>query len=109
MHELTITQNVVRTVLENTDGRRVTRVRLTIGSLTGIVADAVHFCFDVATAGTLLQGANLEILEEQGQGRCRSCGAVFAMPEPFPLCRCGSTDAEVVAGRSLQVTSVEVV
>lgn len=109
MHELSITQDVVRTVVEHTDGRTVTGVRLRIGALAGIVPDAVRFCFDLATAGTTLAGAWLQIEDEPGRGLCHACGAEFDMPELLPRCPCGSTDGEVVAGRSLVVTSVEVV
>lgn len=109
MHELSITQDVVRTVVDHTDGRTVAGVRLRIGALAGIVPDAVRFCFDLATQGTTLEGAWLDIEEEPGRGRCRVCRNEFAMADLLPLCPCGSTDAEVVAGRSLMVTSVEVV
>ena len=109
MHELSITHEVVRTVVAHTDGRAVRGVRLRIGQLAGIVPDAVRFCFELATVGTLLEGAWLEIEEEPGQGRCRVCGTSFDMPTLLPLCPCGSTDAEVVGGRSLVVASVEVV
>lgn len=108
MHELSITQDVVRTVVEHTDGRTVTGVRLRIGTLSGVVPDAIRFCFDLATAGTPLAGARLEIEDEPGRGRCRACGCEFAMPDLLPRCPCGATDAEVVAGRSLMVTTVEV-
>ena len=109
MHELSITQDVVRTVVEHTDGRPVAGVSLRIGALAGIVPDAVRFCFDLATVGTTLEGAWLAIEDEAGRGRCHVCGQEFDMPELMPRCPCGATDAEVVAGRSLVVTSVEVV
>ncbi|MCV2394689.1 hydrogenase maturation nickel metallochaperone HypA [Actinotalea sp. M2MS4P-6] len=109
MHELSITQDVVRTVVAHTDGRAVRGVRLRIGTLAGIVPDAVRFCFDLAVTGTTLEGAWLDIEEELGRGHCRVCGTEFDMPDLLPQCPCGSTDAEVVAGRSLVVASVEVV
>lgn len=108
MHELSITQGVVRTVAEHTGGRRVTGVRLRIGALSGVVPEAIRFCFELATVGTPLDGARLEIEDEPGRGRCRTCGDEFAMPDLLPRCPCGSTDAEVVAGRSLTVATVEV-
>ena len=109
MHELSITKDVVRTVVEHTAGRRVAGVRLRIGSLAGVVPDAVRFCFDLATRGTTLEGAWLAIEDEPGRGRCHACGEDFDMPDLLPRCPCGSTDTDVVAGRSLMVTSVEVV
>ena len=63
MHELAITQSVVDTIAERTSGARVTIVRLDIGKLSGVVPDAVAFCFDLVANGTPLDGAKLEIFE----------------------------------------------
>ncbi|MEC7192467.1 MAG: hydrogenase maturation nickel metallochaperone HypA, partial [SAR324 cluster bacterium] len=46
MHELSITQNLVAIVEEHARGQRVKRVTLEIGKLSGVMADAIRFCFD---------------------------------------------------------------
>ncbi len=50
MHELGVTRNVVAIVDEAAKGRRVGRVTLKIGKLSGVVSDAVAFCFDARIA-----------------------------------------------------------
>ncbi|MBA2558429.1 MAG: hydrogenase maturation nickel metallochaperone HypA [Propionibacteriales bacterium] len=107
MHELAIAESVVSTVLERAGGR-VTFVRLRVGCLSGVVPDALMFCFELAAAGTTLEGAALEIEEQAGRARCRDCDSDFAMRDAFLLCDCGSADVELLSGRELQVTSVEV-
>ena len=52
MHELSITQSVVDLVAERTVGRTVVAVHVRVGRLSGVVADAMRFCFEVASAGT---------------------------------------------------------
>lgn len=108
MHELAIAESVVSTVLEGTGGRTVSVVRLRLGRLSGVVPDALSFCFELATAGTPLQSATLEIDHEDGRAHCRTCGVDFALADAFLLCDCGSADVEVMSGRELLVTSVEV-
>jgi hydrogenase nickel incorporation protein HypA/HybF len=108
MHELSITQSLVDAVLNRTGERPVTAVNLMIGPLSGVLADAVRFCFDVATAGTPLAGARLQIDEPQGRGRCRSCQDEFTLTDLILLCPCGSADVEVLSGRELMLMSVEV-
>ena len=49
MHELSITQNLVAIVEEHAQGQRVKRVTLEIGKLSGVMADAIHFCFEACT------------------------------------------------------------
>ena len=109
MHELAITESVVATVLERMPDVAVRRVRLEIGRLSGVVPDAVRFCFDLVTAGTSLDGAVLEIDEPSGRVACRRCAAEFDTDEVLALCLCGSADVELLRGRELRIRAVEVV
>ena len=109
MHELAITESIVAAVTERMPGTPVRRVHLSIGRLSGVVPDAVRFCFDLVTAGTPLEGAVLEIDEPAGWVMCRRCAAEFDTDEVLALCPCGSADVELLRGQELRVRSVEVV
>jgi hydrogenase nickel incorporation protein HypA/HybF len=106
MHELAITQSVVDAVTERTGSAPVATVRVRVGRLAGVVPDAMRFCFELVTAGTPLEGATLEFDQPAGRGRCRTCGEEVELADLILLCRCGSADVEVVAGRELAVASV---
>ncbi len=108
MHELAIAESVIDTVTQRLPGARITRVHLEIGALSGVVADSIRFCFDLATEGTGLEGAALEITEPPAQCRCRSCGTEFQPDSPIVLCPCGSADVAVLGGEELKILSVQV-
>ena len=108
MHELAITEGLVDAVIDRLPGARVTRVRLEIGALSGVVADSLRFCFDLVTEGTNLEGAALEIDEPPARCRCRACGQDFEPDGPIALCPCGSADVAVLTGHDLKITSVQV-
>ena len=108
MHELAIAESVVETVTQRLPGATVTCVHLEIGALSGVVADSIRFCFDLATEGTGLAGARLEITEPPARCRCRACGAEFQPDSPIVLCPCGSPGVAVLAGEELKIVSVEV-
>ena len=108
MHELAIAESVVDTVTQRLPGARITRVHLEIGALSGVVADSIRFCFDLATEGTGLAGATLEITEPPAQCRCRGCGTEFQPDSPIVLCPCGSADVAVLGGEELKILSVQV-
>ena len=55
MHEMSITQGVVDLCESHSGGRRVTSVTLEIGDLSGVVPDAIEFCFDACTRETQLE------------------------------------------------------
>ena len=67
MHELAITESLADLVAERTVGRQVVRVHVRVGSRSGLVPDALRFCFDVVIAGTDLDGAALVIEETDGE------------------------------------------
>lgn len=108
MHEMAITQSVVDAVCEHAAGRRVHGVRLEVGALCALVPDSMQFCFELATEGTLAEGARLDIDMLPGTAHCRACGDEFALPDLFLLCPCGSADVEVTAGRDIRIRSMEV-
>jgi hydrogenase nickel incorporation protein HypA/HybF len=108
VHELAIAEGVVDTVTERLPGATVTCVRLEIGALSGVVADSIRFCFDLATEGTGLAGARLEISEPAARCQCRACGTEFQPDGPVVLCPCGSPDVAVLSGEQLKIVSVSV-
>ena len=108
MHEMAITQSVVDAVCEHAAGRRVHSVKLEVGALCAVVPGSMQFCFELATEGTIADGARLDVNVQPGAACCRTCGQSFALPDLILLCPCGSADVEVVAGRDLKILSMEV-
>jgi hydrogenase nickel incorporation protein HypA/HybF len=108
VHELSITQSVVDAVADHAAGSRVLSVRLKVGRLSGVVPDAMRFCFELVTDGTPLAGARLDIDEPAGAAHCAACGSDFTLTDLVLLCPCGSADVAVLAGRELMITAVEV-
>lgn len=112
MHELSLAQSMIEDIVaaarrEGAD--RIVRVRLAVGALSGVDADAFEFAFPVAAEGTPAAGADLQIREVALAVRCRDCGATTS-PDPL-LCRCetcGSAAVDVTAGRELKVEALEI-
>jgi hydrogenase nickel incorporation protein HypA/HybF len=107
MHELSVTRNIVAIVGEAARGRRVSRVTLEIGKLSGVMAEAVAFCFDIVAAGTALEGAMLDIRQLDGRARCQDCGAEFATETIFTPCPCGSRRSVRLQGEELNIKTME--
>ncbi|MEH1786529.1 hydrogenase maturation nickel metallochaperone HypA [Nostoc sp.] len=108
MHELGITQNIVAIVTENAKGAKVQRVLLEIGKLSAIMPDAIRFCFDICTQGTILAGAKLEIVEIPGLAKCRQCGTEISVDKPFGICNCGSVQLDLITGEELKIKEIEI-
>lgn len=113
MHELALCQSVVRVLHEQSrihDFQRVTAVRLEIGALSCVSADAIEFCFDAVVRGTLAEGAHLELVRVPGRAWCLACGAIVHLLERHQPCpRCGSPRLRVAQGDEMRIKDLEVV
>jgi hydrogenase nickel incorporation protein HypA/HybF len=108
MHELGITRSVVSIVSERAQGQRVLRVSLEVGRLSGLLPEAIRFCFDICSQGTPLQGAELQIIETEGRGHCSSCGAEPLMSAPLGRCpACHEPTLRLTAGTELKIKEME--
>ena len=111
MHELSIVMQVVETLTEDLadEAGDVRSVRLRVGALSGVVPDALRFAWDVVCRDSRLQGSVLEIDEVPVRLWCATCEREHAIPSVFSLkCPvCGETTTSVVAGRELEILSVE--
>jgi hydrogenase nickel incorporation protein HypA/HybF len=109
MHELAITRNIVAIVSEAAGDRRVRCVTLDVGRLSGVMPDAIAFCFEAAAEGTTVEGAKLDIRLIDGRARCEDCGSGFEVETIFAPCPCGSRRVVRLAGEELLVRTVELV
>lgn len=111
MHEMSIAVAMVEQVTEApaADGHgKVSAVRLRLGELAGVVADSLRFCFSLACAGTVLDGAELLVDHVPGRARCAPCGAEWATGMPPQLCcpQCEGGRAELLSGREMQIVGL---
>jgi hydrogenase nickel incorporation protein HypA/HybF len=107
MHELAITCSIVDLVVQAANGRNVARVTVEIGKLSGVVPDAIAFCFPEVARGTEAEAAVLDIYEIDATARCDLCGAQFPTPSMLTACPCGSLHFQRLAGEELNVKSIE--
>ncbi|QMU77795.1 hydrogenase maturation nickel metallochaperone HypA [Streptacidiphilus sp. PB12-B1b] len=112
MHEMSIALAVVGQVEEAAQAAGATAVRsvrLQVGELAGVVPDSLAFCFELACAGTLLEGCELVAEPVPARARCEPCADEWAVGMPPELCcpACGTAAAELLSGRELQIADVQ--
>ena len=93
---------------EQANGARVLRVRLEIGRFSCVTPDALRFCFDVCAKDTVVEGAELDIIEIHGRACCRGCGDEIEIGSFIESCPCGSSNLRVIAGEGLRLKDMEV-
>lgn len=90
-------------------GARVSAVYLKLGPLSGVVKDALLFSYDLAAADTLLEGSTLVIEEIPIVVFCPDCNLekTIAVFEGFCCPDCGALTPDVLTGRELELTAIE--
>jgi len=113
MHELSLAENVLQLIENAAHQQRFSKVAavwLEIGQLAGVEAEAMRFCFDAVTRGSLADGARLEIIATPGSGWCGKCSAAVSLAEVFGACpRCGAQPVQVTGGTEMRLKELEVV
>jgi hydrogenase nickel incorporation protein HypA/HybF len=113
MHELSIAVSIVEAAEEEAANRgsaRVIAVYLKLGRLSGVVKDALLSSYDLACEGTSLEGSRLLIEDLPVVIHCRPCAASHPLSSIQLFCCpvCGVPSAEVVQGKELEVTALEI-
>jgi hydrogenase nickel incorporation protein HypA/HybF len=111
VHELSLIASVFE-VLEDEarkhGARRVSRVVLRVGLMSGVVPELLESAFESYKIGTLAAAATLEIEVVPVKLRCPDCGGEAVRADTdFSCAACGSRRVEIVEGRDLVVGTID--
>ena len=113
MHELSIVSSIVDSVTETLTaypGARVKEVRLRVGALASVIEDSLQFCYEIATAGTPLEGSSLIVKTLPVRMHCDKCAqeVEIASLQSFRCPRCDQPVNDLRQGRELEIDSIEI-
>jgi hydrogenase nickel incorporation protein HypA/HybF len=113
MHELSIALSILDEVAEQAAQRRarVVAVHLKIGPLSGVVAEALRSAYDLARESSQTPEAQLVIEAAPLVVYCPTCACrrQLASMQQFVCPLCATPTPEVVGGRELELTALEVI
>ncbi len=111
MHELALSQDIVKTVLRATDvpEERITGVVVDVGELSSVNVASLEFCLKLAFEERGMEGTAVQIDTTPAEARCRCCGAAYQPATMFAPCpECGGFEREIVRGMDVTIRYVEV-
>jgi hydrogenase nickel incorporation protein HypA/HybF len=120
VHEFSITNQIVQSVLteaEKRGAKKVTEVHLAIGKLTFLGLEQVRFAYEVLTKDTIMEGSQLIIEEQEGIVKCGNCGyqgdfkyqddPLYHVPVPTLKCpKCNNT-VTITAGKECTIKNIK--
>ncbi|MDJ0709152.1 MAG: hydrogenase maturation nickel metallochaperone HypA [Woeseiaceae bacterium] len=111
MHELSVCMSLldqVTAIAAERDARRITRIELTVGPLSGIEIDLLETAWPIAAAGTLADNAAFVVTATEIVVQCRACGANTTAQNNRLLCgSCGASQTHVISGEEMILQRVE--
>jgi len=112
MHEMSIVANLLDILKEEATkagARRITGIRLRVGKLSGFEPDHLRFAFELASKGTIAEGASISLEEVDAEVKCKRCAEVSEADDLIVSCPvCGSPDVERTSGNELLLERIEV-
>ena len=108
MHEITLSQRALEIIeqqAQQAGARRVTGVWLKVGAFSCVEASALTFCFELVCRGTLAEGCELHIAEQQAECWCERCQQyVHLVSQHVRRCPlCNNDQLQIVADDGLQI------
>ena len=116
MHEMSLTTSLLKIITEEmakAGKTRLIRVTMRYGVLSNVLPEAMSTAFELLTANTPLEGAELILLEEPATLACSGCDHIFkpgGRRDLFMPCpSCGrELGHQVITGKGLYLDSMEV-
>ena len=111
MHELSLAQSIVE-IVENTaaqnNAKSVVSIKLVVGELAGVEMRSLMQGLKIASQGTVMAEAKVEIERPEGSAWCLMCQKtvpIHRRGEPCPIC--GSYQLSVNGGDDFRVSELE--
>jgi hydrogenase nickel incorporation protein HypA/HybF len=112
MHEMAVTESILRIVLDHArraKAGRVSAIHIRLGRLSSLVDDSIRFYWELIAADTIAEQAELRFERTEARARCLDCAEEFALPKNTFTCpRCGSERFRITAGDEMSVESIEI-
>ncbi len=115
MHELPITESILKIVLKHAEMnsvRKVITIHLQVGKLSDLEDDWIQRYFDYLSKGTVAEGAKLRIERTPIVVRCDACstsyGTEIGRMGDLVCPACGEKGGTLLSGREYTVKEMEV-
>jgi hydrogenase nickel incorporation protein HypA/HybF len=112
MHELSITEGILKVVVNEAEKHKVKKVsviKVKIGRLSDLMPDCINYYFDVISKGTIAEGAVIDIEKIPAKAECSDCGFLSNVDiRNFRCEKCGSQKLKIVQGNEFYIDSMEV-
>ena len=112
MHELPVTQSLLKIALEHAEkagAKQVTALNIVIGELSSMVDDSIQFYWEVIAKDTIAEKAVLNFRRITAELQCMTCFEKYHPTDKELVCpQCGGVGAKIIAGEEFFLEAIDV-
>jgi hydrogenase nickel incorporation protein HypA/HybF len=116
MHELPVTESILKVVLQHAPAdsvQRIVRIFLDVGELSDLEDEWIQHYFDYLSKGTIAEKAELVIHRIPITFQCNACANTFEIKrealQDLHCPACGNRECKLVAGKGYYIKNMEVI
>lgn len=111
MHELSITNTLIKDILAscNDAEKKIKKVEMELGALTGFKKDPIQFYFDMQKKEyKTINNTILDIVVVQGMVECMDCRKQTIIVDPILMfcAKCNSGNVKIIAGKDIVLKNI---
>ena len=109
MHELSVAQSICESVIAHAAGRRVEKIVIEVGTLSGVNRESLDFVLPDAAeiCGLEFDGFTVETVTAQAECACGNAYEALELLEPCP--ECGGFERSITGGEDVVISRLTVV
>jgi hydrogenase nickel incorporation protein HypA/HybF len=111
MHEVSIVQSLINIVCnkaQENNLKKINKVSLKIGELSGVFEDSIRFAYKSISKDTIVEGAELVIERVEAYAKCDNCDISFKIKHFNKLCpECQIFSSNILSGYELYINTIE--
>jgi hydrogenase nickel incorporation protein HypA/HybF len=112
MHELAVTESLLKIAVEHAEkanAERVTDLHIVIGDLASMVDESIQFYWDIIARDTIAERARLNFRRVPAELQCNSCLTTYQPTDKELICpSCHGVGAKIIAGEEFFLESIDV-
>ena len=112
MHEMSIALNILDIVekeLKKADGKKIERLNLVVGKLSGVVVESLQFALEASRKSSAIADAEIIIEEVTAAMKCMNCDFEFIADDFYCICpKCNSFKHQIITGKELLIKSMTI-
>lgn len=112
MHELSITESLLKISLQHAEkahAKRVTDLHIVIGDLASMVDDSIQFYWEIIAKDTIAEQATLHFRRLPAELQCMTCFEKYPPTDRELVCpKCSGVRARIITGEEFFLESIDV-